>query len=56
MKFFADVSGQAMTEYILIVFLIALGCVQMLKMFGVVLDIALLQSARKLGAFGSTIK
>ena len=49
-------SGQAMTEYILMIFLITLAAAQVLRAFGLCLDLALVQSARKLGGFGGTIK
>ncbi|PIV18773.1 MAG: hypothetical protein COZ15_05280 [Elusimicrobia bacterium CG_4_10_14_3_um_filter_49_12_50_7] len=48
--------GQAMTEYILMMFLVVLSVAQVLRAFGLCLDIALIQSARKLGGFGGTIK
>ncbi|MBU2528482.1 hypothetical protein KKF70_03730 [bacterium] len=45
-----------MTEYILMMFLVVLSAAQVLRAFGLCLDIALIQSARKLGGFGGTIK
>jgi len=55
-KFAFGESGQAMTEYILVIFLIVLACAQVLRTFGLALDLALVQAARKLGGFGGTIK
>jgi|GEM_PF-2677889 len=54
--FFSGSGGQAMTEYILMMFLVVLSAAQVLRAFGLCLDIALIQSARKLGGFGGTIK
>jgi len=54
--FIRDTEGQAMTEYILMIFLIVLAAAQVLRAFGLCLDLALIQSARKLGGFGGTIK
>ncbi|MCD6311364.1 MAG: hypothetical protein J7M11_02785 [Elusimicrobia bacterium] len=48
--------GQAMTEYILVMFLIVLSAAQVVRAFGLCLDLALIQAARKLGGFGGTIK
>jgi len=56
LSFLRDTAGQAMTEYILVVFLIVLACAQVLRTFGLALDLALVQAARKLGGFGGTIK
>jgi len=55
-NFLSDERAQSMTEYILMIFLLVLSCAQVVKTFGLVLDIALLQAARKLGAAGGTIK
>jgi len=55
-NFIADEKAQSMIEYILMIFLIVLSCAQIVRTFGLVLDIALLQAARKLGAAGGTIK
>ena len=55
-KFAFSESGQAMTEYILVIFLIVLASAQVLRAFGLCLDLALVQAARKLGGFGGTIK
>jgi len=55
-KFAFSESGQAMTEYILVIFLIVLASAQVLRAFGLCLDLALVQAARKLGGFGGTVK
>ncbi|MDO9514135.1 MAG: hypothetical protein Q7J59_05965 [Elusimicrobiota bacterium] len=55
-SFLGREDGQAMTEYILMMFLVVLSAAQVLRAFGLCLDIALIQSARKLGGFGGTIK
>jgi len=55
-SFFRAEGGQAMTEYILVMFLIVLSAAQVIRAFGLCLDLALIQAARKLGGFGGTIK